>query len=112
MNINIEEYNIYLKPGVTDLRKRAESLSFLVRTEMELDPLEKSIFIFCSKNRKRITAIVWNGDGWLEITKKLECCGYGTYCWPKSEKEAEKVTLEDIKEMWKGGNPWRRFSTF
>ena len=64
---------------------------------MELDSLEKSIFIFifCSKNRKRITAIVWNVDGWLELTKKLECCGYGTYCWPKNEKEAEKVTLED-----------------
>ena len=44
MNINIEEYNIYIKPGITDLRKRAESLSFLVRNEMGLDPLEKSIF--------------------------------------------------------------------
>ena len=48
VNINIEEYNIYIKPGITDLRKRAESLSFLVRNEMGLDPLEKSIFFFCS----------------------------------------------------------------
>ena len=111
MNINIEEYNIYIKPGVTDLRKRAESLSFLVRYEMNLDPLEKSIFIFCSKNRRRISAIVWDGNGWVEITKKLDCIG-GTYCWPQSEKEAEKVTLEDIQEMWKGGNPWRRFPSF
>jgi len=111
MNIDIEKYNIYIKPGVTDLRKRAESLSFLVRSEMNLDPLEKSIFIFCSKNRRRIAAIVWEGNGWLELTKKLDCLG-GTYCWPNSEKEAEKVTLEDIKEMWKGGNPWRRFPTF
>lgn len=111
MSINIEEYDIYIKPGVTDLRKRAETLSFLVRNEMGLEPLDKSIFLFCSKNRKRIVGIVWNGNGWLEITKKLECCG-GTYCWPTSEKEAEKVTLENIKEMWKGGNPWRRFPTF
>ena len=111
MNINIEEFNIYIKPGVTDLRKRAESLSFLVRCEMNLDPMEKSIFIFCSKSHRRIAAIVWDGNGWLEITKKLECIG-GTYCWPRSEKEAEKVTLEDIQEMWKGGNPWRRFPSF
>ncbi len=111
MNINIEEYDLYIKPGATDLRKRAESLSFLIRNEMGLDPLEKSIFIFCSKNKKRIVAIVWNGNGWLEITKKLECYG-GRYCWPNSEKETKKVSIEDIKEMWKGGNPWRRFSIF
>ena len=24
MEINIEDYNIYIKPGVTDLRKRAD----------------------------------------------------------------------------------------
>ena len=111
MNINIEEYDIYIRPGATDLRKRAESLSFFVRTDMKLDPLEKSIFIFCSKNRKKISAIVWNGNGWLEMTKRMDCMG-GTYCWPSTEREAEKVTLEDIQEMWKGGNPWRRFPSF
>ncbi len=111
MNINIEEYNIYIKPGVTDLRKRAESLSFLIRNEMGLDPFEKSIFFFCSKNRRRIAAIVWDENGWLEITKKLESYG-GTYCWAKNEKQAEKVSIENIQEMLKGGNPWRRFLTF
>jgi len=111
MEINIEDYNIYIKPGVTDLRKRAESLSYIVRNEMGLDPLEKSIFIFCSKNRRRIAIIAWDGNGYIEITKKLECLG-GTYCWPRNGKEAEEVTIEDVVEMWKGGNPWRRFPQF
>ena len=43
MNISIEENSIYIKPGVTDLRKRAESKSFLIRNKMGLDPLGKSI---------------------------------------------------------------------
>ncbi len=40
---------------------------------MNLDPLEKSIFIFCSRNRRRTAAIVWEGNGLFEITKKLDC---------------------------------------
>ncbi len=103
MDINIEEYNIYLKIGEIDLRKRVESLSFLVRIKMELDQLEKSIFIFCSKNRKRITAIVWNGDGWLERsvvrsvntfspTETLKVTGR------KYERETLQHTLEEREQ--------------
>lgn len=111
MEIDFSKYNIYIKPGVTDMRKRAESLSFLVRTEMGMDPMEKSIFLFCGKNRHRIVAIVWERNGWLEISKRLDCTG-GTFCWPKSAAEAEKVSIEDVLEMLKGGNPWRRFPAF
>ena len=111
MNINIEEYNIYIKPGETDLRKRAETLSFLVRSEMKREPMSKSIFLFCNKSKRRLTAILWNGNGWVEITKKLLCTG-GTYCWPKNEKAAEEVNIEEVLEMLRGGNPWRRFPTF
>ena len=43
---HLKEYNIYIKPGFTDMRKRAGSLSLLVRSEMGMDPREKTIFIF------------------------------------------------------------------
>ena len=42
----IKEYNIYIKPGFTDMRKHAGSLSLLARSEMGMDPRENSIFIF------------------------------------------------------------------
>lgn len=110
MQLNIEDYSIYIRPGNTDMRKRGDGLSLLVQTEMGVDPLTKSIFLFCGKSHKRITAIVWNGNGWLELSKKLEC-GM-TFTWPKDDKAALNVTFDDIQEMLKGGNPWRRFSTF
>ena len=49
-----EEYDYYIKPGCTDLRKGALKLSLIVQDEMELNPFTKSIFMFCSKNRKTI----------------------------------------------------------
>ena len=65
---HLKEYSIYIKPGFTDMRKRADSLSLLVRSEMGMDPMEKSIYIFCGRDRKRVTAIVWDSNGWLEFS--------------------------------------------
>ena len=50
--IKFEEYDYYIKPGCTDLRKGALKLSLIVQDEIELNPFIKSIFMFCSKNRK------------------------------------------------------------
>ena len=52
--IKFEEYDYYIKPRCTDLRKGALKLSLIVQDEMELNPFTKSIFMFCSKNRKTI----------------------------------------------------------
>ena len=60
---HLKEYSIYIKPGFTDMRKRADSLSLLVRSEMGMDPMEKSIYILCGRDRKRVTAIVWDNNG-------------------------------------------------
>lgn len=38
-------------------------MSLLVRSEMGIDPREKSIFIFCRRNKKRVTAIVMDRNG-------------------------------------------------
>ena len=52
--IKFEEYDYYIKLGCTDLRKGALKLSLIVQDEIELNPFTKSIFMFCSKNRKTI----------------------------------------------------------
>ena len=72
---HLKEYSIYIKPGFTDMRKRADSLSLLVRSEMGMDPMEKSIYIFCGRDRKRVTAIVlktteFNQNRPLILTKR------------------------------------------
>ena len=52
--IKFGEHDYYIKPGCTDLRKGALKLSLIVQDEIELNPCTKSIFMFCSKNRKTI----------------------------------------------------------
>lgn len=36
MQLNIEEYEFYIRPGVTDMRKRATGLSRIVQDSMKL----------------------------------------------------------------------------
>ena len=54
---------------------------------------------------------MWDSNGWLEFSKRLSCFGM-SFKWPSTEKEAMSVTMADMEEMLRGGDPWRRFPEF
>ena len=110
MTINLDNYSIYLRPGCTDMRKGSTQLAYLVQNEMKLHPFEKSIFLFCGRNKRTIKAIVWDGNGWIEIIKRLECGK--SFCYPTTISDSMKVTFEQVKLMLRGANVWRNFPTF
>ena len=107
MNIALEEYEYYIRPGYTDMRKQSYGLSMMVQENMRLDPFNKAVFIFCGRSRKIIKAIVWDRNGWIELIKRLEC--NGKFFWPESEEEARLITLEQVKGVLAGYNVWRTF---
>ena len=72
MEIRLEEYE-YLRPGYADMRKQSRGLAILVQDAMNLEPFRKSVFIFCGRSRRILKAIIWDGNGWIEIIKKIKC---------------------------------------
>ena len=108
--IKFEEYEYYIRPGYTDLRKGAVRLSLLVQDEMGMNPFSKSIFIFCSKSRKTIKAILWDGNGWFEITKRLDY--RSTFPWPKDAEAAKGVSLHQVRLLLKGVVIFRKFPEY
>lgn len=110
MEIRLEDYQYYIRPGYTDMRKGASSLAYIVQDEMNLEPFEKSVFVFCGRSKRTVKAIVWDRNGWIEITKRVEC-GF-TFFWPKTETEAMKVTVAQIVGMLNGYDMWRPFPNF
>jgi transposase len=108
MYFNFDDYSFYIRPGKTDMRKRSTTLAILVQNEMNLKPYDKAVFLFCSGNHSILRAITWNRNGFIEFSKKLE---QSTFAWPKDNKEALKVNLEEIINMLNGQNPWRRFNS-
>jgi len=106
MGIELEKYEYYIRPGMTDMRKGAHSLALIAQDGMRLTPFSKSVFVFCGCNGKTVKAIVWDRNGWLMATKRLEC--KGRHKWPMDEAEARKVSLGEIIETLRGGDPWKR----
>ncbi len=89
--LRIEDKSVYLACGHTDMRKSINGLTLLVQSSFELDPFEKSIFVFCNRTRNRLKILEWDGDGfWLHL-KRLE---QGHFKWP-TEGETKTMTITD-----------------
>ena len=91
---------IYLATGVTDLRRGIEGLASIVRFEFQLDPYDKdTLFLFCGRKSDRIKGLIWEGDGFLLIYKRLYS---GSFRWPRNKKEAMEITPEQYQMLMQG----------
>ncbi len=94
---------IILAVGYTDLRKGVDSLAQLVGTKYDLNPFEKDVlFLFCGRRTDRIKGIIWEGNGFLLLYKRLED---GSFSWPRTPEEAAQLTMEQYKMLMTGLNP-------
>ena len=76
---------IYLATGYTDLRRGMEGLASIIKFNFQLDPYQKDIlFLFCGRRTDRIKGLVWEGDGFLLLYKRLEL---GAFNWPRTKEE-------------------------
>lgn len=91
---------IYIACGYTDLRYGIDGLAATVRERFELNPFSpKTIFLFCGRRTDRIKALVWEGDGFLLLYKRLEA---GKFKWPRTEEDLRNLTQEQFKRLMNG----------
>lgn len=63
---------VYLAVGTTDLRKGIDGLAAIVKFKFDLDPYDRNtLFLFCGKKPDRIKGLVWEGDGFLLLYKRI-----------------------------------------
>ncbi|MBO5319184.1 MAG: IS66 family insertion sequence element accessory protein TnpB [Ruminococcus sp.] len=63
---------VYLVTGYTDLRRSIDGLAEIVQGQLHLDPFSKALFLFCGRRRDRIKGLLWEGDGFLLLYKRLD----------------------------------------
>lgn len=91
---------IYLATGYTDLRRGMEGLASIIKFSFQLDPYEKSIlFLICGRRTDRIKGLLWEGDGFLLLYKRLEL---GAFNWPRSTAEALEITPDQCQLLMQG----------
>lgn len=73
MLIDLSKISIFVRPGVTDMRKQINGLSILTDDEMGKDSGSGSLFLFCSKNKRNLKSIYWDKNGFAIMLRKKLC---------------------------------------
>lgn len=91
---------IYIATGYTDLRAGIDGLAALVKQKFELDPFQAgTLFLFCGRRRDRFKGLVWCGDGFLLLYKRIES---GYVQWPRHSNEMTMISAEDFRKLLDG----------
>lgn len=94
---------IYIACGYTDLRKGIDGLAQMIGIRFALNPYQKDIlFLFCGRRGDRIKGLLWEGDGFLLLYKRLED---GSFSWPRTPEQAALITRKQYTMLMQGLNP-------
>ena len=84
-----------------DLRRGIDGLASFVQLNYGIDTLEKgTLFLFRGVNRDRCRGLMWEGDGYTLLTKRL--APGSRFQWPKDADEAKRLTSEQFKRLMEG----------
>ena len=81
------------------MRKGIDGLATIVQEKLSLDSFSRSLYLFCGRNRSKIKGLLWEGDGFLLLYKRLD---NGSFRWPRNETEAKKLTPQQIRWLMEG----------
>lgn len=90
---------VFVRPGVTDLRLNFEGLRALVVQGMSAEPLSGHVFCFCNRARNRVKCLVWDGSGFWVCAKRLE---RGSFDWPRDVRAAITMNLTQLELLLTG----------
>lgn len=103
MILDWSKVRVFVKPGATDMRKQINGLSIIVSEDLEMDPFEGNLFLFCNKLRKILKIIYWDKTGFCLWLKKLE---KDKFPWPENRSEATEITQEQFSFLLQGIDFW------
>lgn len=94
-------HRVILRCGKTDLRRGIDGLTGIIRLECGADALEKgTLYLFCGNRSDRIKGLVFEGDGFLLLTKRLS--GTNRFCWPRHADDMKQITPEQYRNLMEG----------
>ena len=91
---------VYIACGYTDLRQGIDGLTAVIRRQLGVDPFQKNVlFMFCGRKPDKIKCLIWEGDGFLLLYKRLPD---GKYQWPRTKQEVMEMTHEQFEWLMSG----------
>ena len=91
---------IYIVCGYTDMRRSIDGLCAVIQDKLHMDPRRSALYLFCGKRCDRIKALLWEGDGFLLLYKRMEA--QGRFRWPRSCDEVRNLTWKQFDWLMSG----------
>ena len=99
---------IYIALGYTDMRCGIDGLASKVKEYYHLNPFEKDVlYLFCGRKPDRIKGLVWEGNGFMLLYKRLEA---GKFKWPRSKEEVNQITPKQLEWLLEGLSIYQKTS--
>lgn len=82
------------------MRRGIKGLAGINRFQFELDLYDRNtLFLFYGRRCDRIKALLWDGDGFLLMYKRLD---NGAFNWPRSKAEAVTISEDQFQMLMQG----------
>lgn len=99
MQIDWNAVRIFIKPGVTDMRRQINGLAIITAEQMRQDPLNGHLYMFCGRNRRVLKVLYWDRNGFCLWQKRLE---RHRFPWPRTEDEAREISRQQLTMLLSG----------
>ena len=91
---------IYIVCGFTDLRYGIDSLAAIIEQKYHRNLFARNtLFLFCGRSASRIKGLLWEGDGFLLLYKRVES---GHFTWPRNSQELRRMSAEQFHWLMQG----------
>ena len=91
---------IYIVCGYTDLRYGIDSLAATIERKYRMNLfVPNTLFLFCGRSASKIKGLLWEGDGFLLLYKRVES---GHFTWPRSSDDLRSMSAEQFHWLMQG----------
>jgi len=104
MRLDWSRVNVYLYPGVVDMRKQINGLAAMVEQELRENPFSGNVFLFCNRRRTHLKALFWEKNGFWLALKRLE---RDHFPWPRDAAEVQQLSSEELSMLLAGIDFWK-----
>jgi transposase len=108
MTLDLARVRIFVRPGITDMRKQINGLAAIVQEGMGGDPLDGSLYLFLGKSRRVLKAVYWDRNGFCLWQKRLE---RDRFPWPGAGEATREVDREELEMLLSGIDFWNAHRT-
>ncbi len=96
---------IYICIESADFRKGIDGLKNICKVKLRLNPFSGAVFIFRNKRKNSIKILVYDGQGYWLLQKRLS---QGTFkWWPSSASEICSLSMYELQIFIGNGDPDR-----